>query len=205
MMAEISRQDLQDLSRAEQDKDDENAASRPLSNPVPASLLLRIFRAEAALQKQQEEPQRTPNDVEKDENNEINNDNKIKKRVFCNAFTGCGGRHRQINRRRRLYGKRLIPVLVKRPFCTSFGCFNTQSSSPAKFSRARLLRGLPGRQRVKERRGRKVGGGDGGGGGAGVGKGKRLFCNGFWGCRNAKRSLFSPWMSKMSSVADNMR
>nr|KAG5696767.1 hypothetical protein BaRGS_013576 [Batillaria attramentaria] len=31
--------------------------------------------------------------------------------------------------------------------------------------------------------------------------GKRLFCNGYGGCRSGKRSLYSNWLSKMNSVA----
>ncbi|ESO90838.1 hypothetical protein LOTGIDRAFT_163724 [Lottia gigantea] len=39
------------------------------------------------------------------------------KRVFCNGFTGCGGRHRG---RRRQYTARIL----KRPFCNNWGCGN---------------------------------------------------------------------------------
>ncbi|KAK6185070.1 hypothetical protein SNE40_007390 [Patella caerulea] len=39
------------------------------------------------------------------------------KRVFCNGFTGCGGRHRG---RRRQHTIRIL----KRPFCNNWGCGN---------------------------------------------------------------------------------
>ncbi|KAK7011915.1 CCAP protein, partial [Biomphalaria glabrata] len=53
------------------------------------------------------------------------------KRVFCNSFTGCGGKFR--GRRRRLkktFGKRFLSErLAKRPFCNMHGCSNSGKRS----------------------------------------------------------------------------
>nr|AQS80493.1 CCAP-1 precursor [Charonia tritonis] len=205
MLEEITKGGMEDPDSI---LEDNNA----LPNPLPPSLLLQLLRSEAALrqQQQQQQQQQPPQNMDSDEDdsssNIINNDgnrddnNDIVKRVFCNGFTGCGGRHRELSRRRRIFGKRLIPVLVKRPFCNNFGCFNSKRNPLAAPSvegfRARLL--SQGFAPAAE--GETPGGKQGG-----VYKGKRLFCNGYGGCRGGKRSLFSPWMSKMSSVADSLR
>ncbi|XP_067656833.1 uncharacterized protein [Haliotis asinina] len=98
----------------------------------------------------------------------------LTKRVFCNGFTGCGGRFRG---RRRQHP----PVLGKRPFCNYFGCGNVgkRSELPTKAVAQRLMR-LPDVIR------------------------KRLFCNGFDGCRGGKRALYSNWLSKLQGIADDL-
>nr|AQS80494.1 CCAP-2 precursor [Charonia tritonis] len=132
---------------------------------------------------------------------EYGQDGEVTKRVFCNGFTGCGGRHRDRSRRQERYGKRLIPVLVKRPFCNSFGCYNGKRSSssfsivdPVAAYRARVFAQMMAAAESARR-------GEEGERPAGVVvPGKRLFCNGYGGCRGGKRSLFSPWMSKLNGV-----
>lgn len=172
-----------------------------LPNPLPPSLLLHLLRS-GALQQQppsQPQPQQATDNDDEYPPNTAEEDNEVSKRVFCNGFTGCGGRHRDRSRRQEKYGKRLIPVLVKRPFCNSFGCYNGKRSAQAfpllnaaaASYRARVLaHALAAARRHEGSAGRP---------------GKRLFCNGYGGCRGGKRSLFSPWMSKMNSVADNLR
>ncbi|KAL8576910.1 hypothetical protein ACOMHN_067360 [Nucella lapillus] len=134
---------------------------------------------------------------------ELDESGEVTKRVFCNGFTGCGGRHRDRSRRQERYGKRLIPLLVKRPFCNSFGCYNGKRSSglslvnPADSYRARVLARMLAATRSASARLHQPQGAEERGMGA---PGKRLFCNGYGGCRSGKRSLFSPWMSKMSGV-----
>ncbi|XP_076439495.1 uncharacterized protein LOC143279361 isoform X2 [Babylonia areolata] len=188
---------------------------------------------------QQQQQQESPNDADDEEdnnnnnnsinnfddddtitttdNNNNNNDNDnnndidvVEKRVFCNRFTGCGGRHREMVRRRRLLGKRLIPLLVKRRICTSFGCFKTSAPSTGQATfrrRTRLFQ--PSKtftKAVKEEEERREEEEVKEGGRSDVEPVKRLFCNGYGGCQGGrKRSLFSPWMSKMNSVADSLR
>ncbi|XP_071089991.1 uncharacterized protein [Haliotis cracherodii] len=98
----------------------------------------------------------------------------LTKRVFCNGFTGCGGRFRG---RRRQHP----PVLGKRPFCNYFGCGNAgkRSEAPTKAVAQRVMR-LPDDIR------------------------KRLFCNSFDGCRGRKRALYSNWLSKLQGIADDL-
>ena len=197
---------VQVISRGHEDADGSSSSSdrHMLPNPIPASLLLHLLSSGALQplpppqqQQQQQQQQEHATDSIDDYTN-ADYDNEVSKRVFCNGFTGCGGRHRD-RRHHRQAGKRLIPVLVKRPFCNSFGCYNGKRS-PKAFPlasvvaayRARMLAQTLAAGRREE-------------GAAGGVPGKRLFCNGYGGCRGGKRSLFSPWMSKMNSVADGLR
>nr|UMA82992.1 venom-related protein CAP-superfamily [Conus ebraeus] len=151
-------------------------------------------------------------------------DNEVSKRVFCNGFTGCGGRHRDRSRRQERYGKRLIPLLVKRPFCNSFGCYNGKRSlsgagpalstlvDPSQNYRARAIaRMLAAAASARRQQQQQLLQQQEQGGlerrvlVASGALGKRLFCNGYGGCRGGKRSLFSPWMSKMSGVVADRR
>ncbi|XP_076461927.1 conoCAP-like [Babylonia areolata] len=137
---------------------------------------------------------------------QLDDNGDISKRVFCNGFTGCGGRHRDRSRRQGRAGKRLIPVLVKRPFCNSFGCYNGKRSSSLsslvepvdRYTARALARMLAAAYAAREQRQRE-----------GVQRlgplSKRLFCNGYGGCRGGKRSLFSPWMSKLNGVVGDRR
>lgn len=179
-----------------------------LSNPIPPSLLLHLLRS-GALSKLATSPyddnETDTKDNDDGENSSNTGEGEVSKRVFCNGFTGCGGRHRDRSRRQEvsmLYGKRLIPVLVKRPFCNSFGCYNGKRSSgastgfryPAGSSpsiRARMLaETLAAAEGASE---------------PAVTAGKRLFCNGYGGCRGGKRSLYSNWLSKMNRIAAGAR
>lgn len=123
------------------------------------------------------------------------------KRVFCNGFTGCGGRHRDRSRRQEVFGKRLIPLLVKRPFCNSFGCYNGKRSGLETLETDRLLG--PVREGFLEGAGLADDGEE-------VGSlemqgRKRLFCNGYGGCRGSKRALYSNWLQKMNNMATGSR
>uniref|UniRef100_A0A0B7A201 Uncharacterized protein n=1 Tax=Arion vulgaris TaxID=1028688 RepID=A0A0B7A201_9EUPU len=62
------------------------------------------------------------------ENEDHPEETKQTKRVFCNGFTGCGGRFRGRRRQQQPVeeiGKRRLPNFGKRPFCNSYGCFNS--------------------------------------------------------------------------------
>nr|E3PQQ8.1 RecName: Full=ConoCAP; Contains: RecName: Full=ConoCAP-a; AltName: Full=CCAP-vil; Contains: RecName: Full=ConoCAP-b; Contains: RecName: Full=ConoCAP-c; Flags: Precursor [Conus villepinii]CBM40423.1 ConoCAP protein [Conus villepinii] len=149
-------------------------------------------------------------------------DNDVSKRVFCNGFTGCGGRHRDRSRRQERYGKRLIPVLAKRPFCNSFGCYNGKRSlsgagpalstpvDPSRNNKARTMarmldaaasaRHEQQQQLLQQREQRGLESRDPAASGD---LSKRLFCNGYGGCRGGKRTLYSPWLERMNEVADD--
>nr|ADX20597.1 CCAP-1 [Aplysia californica] len=107
------------------------------------------------------------------------------KRVFCNGFTGCGGRFR--GRRRQLneaLGKRRLSQqrVGKRPFCNTLGCYNggrkrheeEEVESAKVEEQLKELVSTSSRLPVLSPRGgwnldEKV---------------KRLFCNGYGGCQN---------------------
>nr|CBM40422.1 ConoCAP protein [Conus villepinii] len=149
-------------------------------------------------------------------------DNDVSKRVFCNGFTGCGGRHRDRSRRQERYGKRLIPVLAKRPFCNSFGCYNGKRSlsgagpalstpvDPSRNNKARTMarmldaaasaRHEQQQQLLQQREQRGLESRDPAASGD---LSKRLLCNGYGGCRGGKRTLYSPWLERMNEVADD--
>ncbi|CAL1538789.1 unnamed protein product [Lymnaea stagnalis] len=82
----------------------------------------------------------------------------VNKRVFCNGFTGCGGRFRQ--RRRH-----------KRPFCNTNGCYNSGKKRAYEIeSETRDDATELGPQAADEGwTGEKL---------------KKLFCNGYGGCQN---------------------
>ncbi|KAK7110076.1 conoCAP-like [Littorina saxatilis] len=177
-----------------------------LPNPLPPSLLLQLLHSGALQLQQQHNDDANNGDYSSSEDTEDDANmaaEEMPKRVFCNGFTGCGGRHRDRSRRQEIYGKRLIPVLVKRPFCNSFGCYNGKRSSIAAFPvtnggpaartfRARTMARALGIAGDEEERAPRV-------------PGKRLFCNGYGGCRGGKRSLYSPWLKQMNSVAEGRR
>ncbi|XP_059153028.1 uncharacterized protein LOC131938834 [Physella acuta] len=101
------------------------------------------------------------------------------KRVFCNGFSGCGGRFRGRRRQKNAaeVRKRLQhPKVSKRPFCNSYGCNNGGkriSEIPSELGDDVTWRDgsdaeLPTRF-------------------------KKLFCNGYGGCQNmGKRILLLP-------------
>nr|ARS01358.1 ccap 2 [Deroceras reticulatum] len=99
---------------------------------------------------------------------------RLTKRVFCNGFTGCGGRFR--GRRRQQppvaeIGKRLLPNYRKRPFCNSYGCYN---SGKKRFNQVPIKNGAAQMAPLTEDWFQD--------------KIKRLFCNSYGGCQNmAKR------------------
>ena len=186
------------------DNDDSTTGGSPgswqgkvLPNPIPPSLLLQLLSS-GQLQPPASPPLAVPPQQQPptaDSNDDNNDGQEVAKRFLCNMFTGCGGRYR-----RRHASKRLIPGLLKRPFCNNFGCFNSKRGllSPAGAGQAaragqELGRDVPGAGLEEEQGKRDKVGVTG------------LFCNGYGGCRGGKRSLFSPWMSKMSSVAEGRR
>lgn len=107
------------------------------------------------------------------DNNESSSGDQIpglEKRVFCNGFTGCGGRFRGRRRQQPVaeIWKRLQPVFRKRPFCNSYGCYKrfgqVPPSSEASQATARVDRWPEDRT-------------------------KKLFCNGYGGCQNLGKRL----------------
>ncbi|XP_041370462.1 conoCAP-like [Gigantopelta aegis] len=109
----------------------------------------------------------------------------INKRVFCNGFTGCGGRFRA--RRRQQQHQQQHPPILKRPFCNHyFGCGNVKRSG--------LEAGAVDSVLVKPVNEPKLQ----------TALRKRLFCNGYNGCQGKKRALYSNWLQKMEGIADNL-
>ncbi|XP_025096117.1 conoCAP-like [Pomacea canaliculata] len=135
-----------------------------------------------------------------DEEEEENTSEEILvKRVFCNAFTGCGGRHRDRNRRQERNGKRFIPVLVKRPFCNPHGCYNGKRAQASALEVPRVDPQMHARllaEYLASAKRESV---------VSHVYGKRPFCNGYGGCRGGKRTVFSSWLPKLHSVAMGTR
>ncbi|CAG5131683.1 unnamed protein product, partial [Candidula unifasciata] len=109
--------------------------------------------------------------VDKDlESEDPTDKSRLTKRVFCNGFTGCGGRFRGRRRQQQPVaeiGKRLLPNFRKRPFCNSYGCYNSGKKrfSPGpnmnEVSKMTPLTDGMLHERIK-----------------------KLFCNGYGGCQN---------------------
>ena len=117
-------------------------------------------------------------------------DDVINKRVFCNGFTGCGGRFRARRRQQQQQQQQLqqqqAPIL-KRPFCNHYyGCGNAKRSELGTGSVDSVL--------VKPVIEPKLQ----------AAIRKRLFCNGYNGCQGKKRALYSNWLQKMEGIADNL-
>lgn len=216
------------------------ALSRPPQLPgavIPPSLMLQLLRSGALLRLAPQADNdndshrddsasasgggsRSDDDAEEEEEEEVKEEGgeegaevgAVRKRVFCNNFTGCGGKHRERSRRQNLerLGKRLLPLLlVKRPFCNSFGCYNGKRATaaapqalplaPAEPQAPSLSARLLGAALAASRANAGLNGP------LSSSSGKRQFCNGFGGCKGGKRTLFAPWYTKMTAIAGGRR
>ncbi|BFZ01990.1 hypothetical protein BsWGS_05030 [Bradybaena similaris] len=116
---------------------------------------------------------------------------RLTKRVFCNGFTGCGGRFRGRRRQQQPVaeiGKRLLPNFRKRPFCNSYGCYNSgkkRFSSGAGLNEAANVSPLADallQERIK-----------------------KLFCNGYGGCQNLGKRLVVLDTAVAKTVSDEVK
>lgn len=114
---------------------------------------------------------------------------RLAKRVFCNGFTGCGGRFRGRRRPQQPVaeiGKRLLPNFRKRPFCNSYGCYNSgrKRFSPGpdieEVSKVTPLTDALLHERMK-----------------------KLFCNGYGGCQNLGKRLVLLDAAVAKAVSDD--
>lgn len=109
------------------------------------------------------------------------------KRVFCNGFTGCGGRFR---------GRRRLPtptgfgqqhIVSKRPFCNTYGCYNSgrKRSIEEPTENSLEISQTPDQKLITladEWPWTRI---------------KKLFCNGYGGCQNmGKRLQLAPGSSE---------
>nr|ARS01357.1 ccap 1 [Deroceras reticulatum] len=121
-------------------------------------------------------------DIQESDNGEQTDSSELPKKVFCNGFTGCGGPLR--SRRRMKDPDTELRVLSKRPFCNSYGCYNSgrkrfgQTSSISKDDTLQVPR-----QKVTTFAD-----------GWPWARMKKLFCNGYGGCQNMGKRLkqFNP-------------
>lgn len=116
---------------------------------------------------------------------------RLTKRVFCNGFTGCGGRFRGRRRQQQPVaeiGKRLLPNFRKRPFCNSYGCYNSgkkRFSSGAALNKESKFNSLAD-SLLQERI-------------------KKLFCNGYGGCQNLGKRLVVLDTAVAKAVSDDVK
>lgn len=102
----------------------------------------------------------------------------LTKRVFCNSFTGCGGRFRNRRVQQQPAGelhKRLMS-LAKRPFCNTYGCYNSGRKRAIQAS-LETPEVLTGQKFVTSSDGLQWN------------RIKKLFCNGYGGCQNLGKRL----------------
>jgi hypothetical protein len=121
-------------------------------------------------------------DIQQPDNGEQTDSSELPKQVFCNGFFGCGGTLR--DRKRMKDPDTELRILSKRPFCNSYGCYNSgrkRFGQPSSKSKDDTLQ-VP-RQKVTSFAD-----------GWPWARIKKLFCNGYGGCQNMGKRLkqFSP-------------